>query len=909
MCPLPASEVTFLFTDIEGSTRLYRQTGELYERALGEHYRLLREAIGAHGGVVVKTQGDALFAVFHDGASALAACLDAQLGLGAHPWPPGAEIRVRMGLHTGSATRTPDGDYVGLAVHRAARVVTAAHGGQVLASASAAAAAGEPKAGTSLLDLGAYRLKDFDEPEHLFQLIDPRLPRDFPALRALPMAAHNLPLQRTSFIGREQEIAEVTKLIGDGRAVTILGAGGSGKTRLAFEVAVRTAALFNDGARGVLLGPLSGPDAVPGALGRALGVREEPGRPLLETIAAGVQARHLLIVLDNCEHVIEAATAAVETLLDAAGDVTFLATSRTPLGLRGEVLYRVSPFAFPHDEDLPVDELAAWDAVALFVERARLVQPGFSLTPAVAPAVLQICRRLEGLPLALEFAAARLRSLPLAEVARRLDDALGLLTVAPRSDEPRQRTLRAAIDWSYDLLGDAERTVFRRLSVFRAGATLEAIEAVVTDETIEKTSVMDIVAALVDQSLLVSWEQGGDTRYRMLWVVSEYAAGKAAPEERRLCRRRLAEWCAGLLKPRVLRGPDGGHWLDRFDAEYPNVRVALEVALEERDGALAAGLAEGLMDFWDLRSQCREARDFVDKALDIGDLIGGQQVTLFQMRALARERLHDAEGAVVDARTAVGIAEASGADESVITGLRANVGYFLVSAGDWASAGPILEEAVELARRADLTDIRLYGVLNLLGRVRLAREDIGGARLCFDEVVALSERASDRRSVAGGLANLFDIALYEGDFETARRLFDDMDAMRSALGDRTGKVNALRQRMELEIRQGRLLAGAEVANDAIALAREIDFESAGWTPFAVVLAAAALHDGDHDRAALLLGWVDSIMKGPLDATEALPWEAERMRRAAVARLEAELEPRRLQDLWHRARNLPAGALF
>ena len=464
---LPTGTVTFVMTDIEGSTRLLQTLGDQYPQLLADHYRLLREAFGS-AGVEVRSEGDALFYVFVDAPSAVRAALDGQRRLAEHQWPANASVRVRMGVHSGEG-RLLDGDYVGLDVHRTARITDAGHGGQVVLSDAAhvLAAAGLPPE-AALRDLGEHRLKDLERPERVFQLVVPDLPADFPPLHSLEARQHDLPAQVTSFVGRQRERDQLVELLGSCRLVTLTGPGGTGKTRLAIEVADGCIDAFADGVHLVPLATISDADLVLPTVAAQLGLRETPASPVREVLIDHVKQRQILLVLDNFEQIIEAA-ATIGELLAAALRLRLLVTSREPLRIAGEQEYPVPPLALPNGRvGRGADELRSVDSVTLFVQRARSVRPSFDLTAANANAVAEICTRLDGLPLALELAAARVRLFEPQELLPRLDRRLTFFA-GGRDLPERQRTLRGAIDWSYELLTAAEQALFRRLSVFSGG--------------------------------------------------------------------------------------------------------------------------------------------------------------------------------------------------------------------------------------------------------------------------------------------------------------------------------------------------------------------------------------------------------------------------------------------------------
>ncbi len=473
MTQLPSGTVTFLFTDIEGSTRQWERDAEGMQAALARHDAILRAAIEEHGGVIFKTVGDAFCAAFTSAPRAVAAALSVQGGLREAFPGEGGPSRVRMAVHSGEA-EVRDGDYFGRVVNRVARLLAAGHGQQILVSgATRELLLGGLPEDAMLRDLGEHLLKDLERPEHVFQLDHPELPADFPPLRSLSALPHNLPQQLTSFVGREREVARLRELLATHRLVTLTGVGGSGKTRLALHVAAEVVDQFPDGVWLVDLSALSDPALVPQTVATALGLRETPGRDPVESLLVHLRTRDLLLVLDNCEHLIEACATWAERALRVVPELRVLATSREALGTVGEVVWPVPLLSVPavstrSPEDL-LPEIDRYEAVRLFAERATLVDPGFELTAADARAVVQICRRLDGIPLAIELAAARVRVLAPEQIASRLDDRFRLLAGGGRRALPRHRTLQAAIDWSHDLLEEPERILLRRLAVFSGG--------------------------------------------------------------------------------------------------------------------------------------------------------------------------------------------------------------------------------------------------------------------------------------------------------------------------------------------------------------------------------------------------------------------------------------------------------
>lgn len=481
---LPTGTVTFLFTDIEGSTTHWDLYPEAMRPALARHDAILNAALAANQGHAFKKIGDAFCAVFETVPDAFQAALDAQRALHTEPWeglPPGG-LRIRMALHTGAADLR-DNDYFGPPLNRVARLLSIGHGGQILLSqVTYELVRDQLPQDVTLKDMGQRRLRDLQRPEHVYLALHPGLPADFPELKSLEHLSNNLPQQVTSFIGREQEMAEVKGLLARTRLLTLTGAGGAGKTRLSLQVAADLLQGGGDGVWFVELAALADPNLVPQTVAQALGVREEPGRTILDTLVDYLKSRKLLLLLDNCEHVLNATAQLADTILRACPDVQILATSREGLNIPGETTYRIPSLSLPDPEQTPTPEnLSQCEAVRLFVERAQAAQPSFRVNPHNAPAVAQICHRLDGIPLAIELAAARVRALPIEQIAAGLDDRFRLLTGGSRTALPRQQTLRALIDWSYDLLSPEERTLLRRLSVFAGGWTLEAAEAVCAD--------------------------------------------------------------------------------------------------------------------------------------------------------------------------------------------------------------------------------------------------------------------------------------------------------------------------------------------------------------------------------------------------------------------------------------------
>ena len=720
MAILPQGTVTFLFTDIEGSTRLVQELGPRYRDVLERHQALLRDAFAA--GAEVGTEGDSFFVAFASATDAVGAAVAGQRALAQEPWPDGHRVRVRMGLHTGQANLGADG-YVGFDVHRAARIAAAGYGGQVLLSESTRSLVSRDLPdGAAIRDLGLHRLKDLAVPERIFQLAIGGLDEDFPALRTMDYSRTNLPAQLTSFIGRERELGELQALARAHRLVTVIGTGGTGKTRLMLQATADLVGEHEDGAWLVELAPISDPELVVGAVARGLGIREDPGRPLIETVLDYVRTKSMVVLLDNCEHLIGSVAELAEQLLATSPRVSLIATSREALGVTGEHVYQVPSLGLPDEpgapgehgaEDvLPPDVLAS-EAVRLFVDRATAVLPSFVLTPADAPAVVEICRRLDGIPLAIELAAARTPLLSVHEIALRLGDRFRLLTGGRRTALPRQQTLQALIDWSWDLLTDDERRLLRRLAVFSGGCTLEAATEVARD--VDETpsgddgslDTLDTIGRLVGRSLVVA-DRGGSTRYHLLETIRQYARDRlvAANESSDMRGRHLAFFLALAEEAEpALNGPDMVAWLARLDADADNLRAAIDWAFEE-DPVSAMRLCVALALYWRSRSLA-EGLDSLRRA---AELAGSLPVSVDP----------DSERAILIARVLAAAANASWMAGSASVGV------------PWAG------ESLRIARQTG--DARSLGeALTAMAMTTVFTGELDGVLEWTDEAVRIAE--------------------------------------------------------------------------------------------------------------------------------------------------------------------------
>jgi predicted ATPase/class 3 adenylate cyclase len=625
--PPPSGTVTFLFSDIEGSTRLEQEIGtDRYGGLRERHREILRAAFETHGGAEQGTEGDSFFVVFNSAREAVAAAIDAQRALAAEPWSDDAPIRVRMGLHSGEAGEI-GGNLVGLDINRAARIAAVAHGGQILLSdATRALVINTLPTGLRLRELGEHRLRDLGGPERLVQVDADDLAREFPAVRSLDSRPNNLPTQLTTFVGRDRELAEALELLGGTRLLTMTGPGGTGKTRLSLQVAAAAAERFADGVWFVALEPVRDPGLVASTISRSLGVQDSSTRPSIDTLVDAIGDRQDLLVLDNFEQVLTAGTVVAE-LLRRCRNVTCLVTTRSALRISGEQEYPVPGLPAPPDisrltemerlnlpiamRQLDLDALNQYEAVRLFVARAVAVRPDFTVTNVNAPAVAQICAQLHGMPLAIELAAARIKLLTPDQILVRLGHHLALLTAGSRDLPERQQTLRGAIAWSYDLLDQGYRRLIDRLSVFRGGCDLETAEAVCGPASELGLDIFEGLGALVDQSLLRIEEAGPEPRFMMTDTIAEFASEML--EARAECDAIQGRHARAFLdlaeraRPN-LSGSEQRQWLDRLERDHDNLRAALDWSTSHPEPDVAARLAFALWRFWQQRGYLNEAR-------------------------------------------------------------------------------------------------------------------------------------------------------------------------------------------------------------------------------------------------------------------------------------------------------------
>ncbi len=786
---LPAGTVTFLFTDIEGSTRLLKDLGDRYAGVLAEYRQLLRTAVQERGGKEVDSQGDALFVAFQSARDALTAAVAAQRAIIIRTWPDGASLQVRMGLHTGEALAAETG-YVGLDVHRTARICAVGHGGQILLSQTTRElVADDLPAGMSLRDLGEHRLKDLARTQRLYQVVVEDLPADFPLLKSLDALPNNLPRQLTSFVGREREMADIRRLLSTTCLLTLTGASGSGKTRLALQVSADLLEEFPDGVWWVELAALSDPALVPQTVASTLSVREQSGRPMTETLLDHFRPKKILIVLDNCEHLLSTCAQLAGSLLRSCPHLKILATSREGLSITGETLYPIPSLSLPDLQRLPpVEHLTRYESVRLFIERTMAVLPAFTMTSRNAQAVVQVCQRLDGIPLAIELAAARTKVLPVEQIAARLDDRFRFLTGGSRTALPRHQTLRAAMDWGYDLLSEQERGLLRRLSVFAGGWTLEDAEAVCVGEGVEATDVLNLLTHLVDKSLVVAEERDGTGRYRLLETVRQYSRDRLLESrEAAEVRRQHRDWYLAMAERAEpeLQGPQQRVWLDRLETEHDNLRAALEWSSTEDEGTDAGlRLAGALRRFWLMHGHWSEGRGWLERALARGSAAPSSALlkALHGVTMFVRSQGDHARGAVLSEK-GLALAREMG-DKDFAVRFLFNSGMAAARRGDYAAAVALCEDGIAVAR--DFGDEWLLGLaLSMLGNVQRNRGDYGRAAALHKEGVALIREVGDKWLTGYSLHGLGAVALHEGDHRRAAAIFKEALFALRELGDRS----------------------------------------------------------------------------------------------------------------------------
>ncbi len=854
-----------MFTDIEGSTIRWDRDRVAMQRAVRLHDELMRAAIGRHNGHVFKTIGDAFCAAFHLVEEAMGAALDAQRTLAEGDFADVDGIRVRMALHVGTADER-DGDYFGPTLNRVARLLAIGHGGQVLVSGTAAelAAHAIPE-GATLKDLGEHKLKDLSQSEHVYQLAGAGLPAEFPKLRSLGAVDTNLPQQLSSFLGRENDVAAIEKLLDAGRLVTLFGAGGLGKTRCSQQLGAKLLERFSDGVWFVDLAPLSDAALVPNEVGAVFGVQEPANRPMLEALVSRLERKNALILLDNCEHVIGEAARTAAVILAACPKIKIVATSREALKIGGEVVYQMPPLAVPGaGKGLAAEAALAFGSIALFDDRARAANHSFRLNDESAPVVAEICRRLDGIPLAIELAAARMKILSPGQLARQLDERFRILTGGDRTALPRQQTMRALIDWSYDLLSEQEQRLFRDLSVFAGSFSLQTATDVCASDTVGEFDVLDLLASLIDKSFVLSEPSENDTRYRLLESIRQYGREKSVEfgEAPGLSSRHASAYA--VLAERLEREYESvsyGPWLDEAESELENVRAALAWSFGDSGDVLigqriAATLRRVLVAF-----AATEARRWVASALDaVSEATPAQLAARLELaEATLASTMNQFRAASSAAERALALFETL-SDARGIANAERWAGRSLVYLGEVDKGEVLLQKALVALRKLGFK--REGGVLRDLAAARSLKDDVVGARALFAQALKSFRDSDDAYNVAVTAGTLAEAEFRCGDGEAA--VAAGQEGLKAARARRLeSRVIAwlLTNLAAFNLALARYDEAREYAREALRLRHDAQIDIYVAFSLQHIAGVAALRTPEYGRqAATVLGFVDGRLE-------------------------------------------------
>ena len=850
--PLPSGTVTLLFTDIEGSTQHWEERPDAMAAALRIHDGLVRAAIEAHGGFVFKTMGDQFCAAFSRASDAISAAADAQRALLNEDWSAIGGLAIRIALHCG-ATDERAGDYFGPVVNRVARLLAIAHGGQTILSAvTALQLRGLLAHGTELRDLGEHRLKDLIGAEHVWQLVAPGLPDTFPPLASLGSLPNNLPRQVTALIGREEVLSEIESLVRKHSLVSLVGAGGVGKTRLALQTGADLLDGSADGVWFIELASLNDASLIVNTIAASLGLREQPNRTLLDVMLHYLRPRRLLLILDNCEHLIEESARVADTILRATPNVRIVATSREPLRIDGEHVYRVPSLGIPQDNALTVDDALQYGAIALFLQRARASDAKFTLTEENAPIVVDICRRLDGIALAIELAAARVRILPPRQLAQKLDERFRVLTSGSRTALPRQQTMRALIDWSHDLLTEPEQRLFARLAIFAGGWTLDAAENVCTDDTVDTLGVMDMLSSLVDKSLVVA--DAEHSRYGLLESTRAFALEKLAQRgEHETLARRHAQWAADLgdRASEAAWSTPVAQTRAQFGPEIENARFAIDWGLAHDEILLAARILVGFHGIYMRlvgQAEVKRRLEMVVERLDTS-----AQPALAGRLWWAIARMSAGLRMVEAAERALALAE-TGNDVLTTIDSLSRIAFGFIQAQRVEEAQPAVERALQLSRANGLTRSLVYVAALIIAEpaMRFSGRVDEGEQISA-EALALATALGDEFQAMNIRGNMGELEFEKGNFARALELANTIEAQTRAARSDQIHINALVNGAAYRIALGDILGARDAARDALRIARGVQFLNA--TLAIQHLATVAALIGDARRGARLHGYV------------------------------------------------------
>jgi predicted ATPase/class 3 adenylate cyclase len=899
---IPSGTVTFLFTDLEGSTKLWEQYPGEMKLALTRHDELVRHAIESQAGRIIKNTGDGFHAVFDTGVNGVKAALAAQRALFSTNWDEikPHSLRVRMGLHTGEAQER-SGDFYGPALNRAARLMSVAHGGQTLLSTTTADLVRDqlPES-AALKDLGEHRLRDLVRSEHVFQLVDPAIPSEFPPIRSVDAFPNNLPVQLTSFIGREHELEEARQRLASAHLLTLIGPGGTGKTRLSLQLAADLLPSFPDGVWLAELAPLTDPALVPQSVASVFRLREQLGMPLDELLIDYLRDKNLLLMMDNCEHLIDACAQLADHILHTCANLKIIVSSREALGISGETVYRVPPLSLPDSEILTRASLTKCESAQLFIERAAAAKPRFSVTGQNVESIAQICRRLDGIPLAIELAAARVTAFSPEQIASHLDDRFRLLTGGSRTALPRQQTLRALIDWSYELLSEDERRLLRKLSVFAGGWTFEAAESVCSD-----LDVLDLLSQLVNKSLVTVDDEADEPRYHLLETVRQYARDKLLEMgETEPTRGSHFDYFFRLteeLAPR-LKSFGASQWVDRLELEHDNLRAAAQWGLENRLTDLLQ-MIQFLPYFWNRRGYEEEGRNLIRDALrrasQLPEFQGGadqRQLTLlgqaWQVLAMLAYSQGDNVRAVDASQRAAALARQLD-DKRLLALALAFEASGLMFLGQIENVEPLLKEGLTAAEQsgdkfAVGLPLSLYAqaISMTTGDFVLARSEILRGR-------ELLRESGDDWGASMSLLSTAMIAKYRQDYPEARRQFVALEPIFRDLGDQH-RINMVRSELaHLERFEGHYQQAEALYRESIQEWQRIGHRAAVAHQIECFAILARLN-GQGERAARLYGAAEALReKIGISMTQMERVEYEQH----VAGLRVVMEPSTLASAW------------
>lgn len=916
---LPSGTVTFLFTDIEGSTKLWEGHPEAMKAALAKHDSILRESIESNHGHVIKTTGDGVHAVFTTAIDAINSAIASQHNLQSQISDP--PLKSRMGLHTGEA-ELRDGDYYGQSLNRAARIMSIGHGGQILLSSITAEVAREHlPADITLIDLGEHHLKGLVQPEQIYQIIAPDLQKEFSSLMSIGTTTNNLPTQLTSFIGRERELREAKDKLFSARLLTLIGPGGTGKTRLSLQLGAGVLPDFNDGVWLVELAPLADPALILQTVASVLNVRAQMGVQLKDIVVDYLRAKNLLLIFDNCEHLVEASAGLADEFLHHAPNIKIIASSREALGIGGETVYRVPSLALPSAQggilaagDGGASTMMRFESIQLFVERARAANPKFDLTEKNASSVAQICRRLDGIPLALELAAARVTVFPAEQIASRLDDRFKLLTGGSRTALPRQQTLRALIDWSYDMLSEDERALLRRLSVFAGGWVFEAAESICSD-----LDVLNLLTQLVNKSLVTMDDEGDEPRYRLLETVRQYARDKLMESgEAEQMRNRHLDYFIQLTETaeQELVGFTALNWVNRLEAEYDNLRAAFEWGLDNNVLAVLK-MAHSLQYFWYRRGYETEGRKWVEEALerlqslpavegDPSTSSGARERMMVAAKAWqAMSFLASSQGdftsSIAASRKCEELARQTGDKRLLATVLAFSASSKMMS-GDPAYANEVMDEVLSIAREAeDSFALALsYGMVGL--HMLLSTGNTSQGNEYIEKGLALLQDTPHHFWQTMLLFGLGMAARFQGRFDEARERFTPLLTVFRDMGDqhRTNMIHS--ECAHMERLEGHHDKAESMYRETILEWKRLGHRAAVANQLECFAFIAKVHE-QPERAIKLLGAAEGlreIIKIPMSEVEQVEYDRE------VADLKANSGEKEFNSLWAEGRSMKMG---